>query len=488
MKVVRSALSVGRRALELLGMILSGIASTIVVGFGVGILWVIIFGPSQEEREWSGIRQESEKGELAAYRIKSFLERWPSSQKAGEAVGILDELEWKEASAQPPRPDCESRTVLSPNRAYWEYIDKRPVGPHADRARELLDKACWEHAGATHAKNERPVSYLTYLRLFPGGNFASSAELEVRSGLLGAGEAYRDRTLFEELRDRSSDSSYYFGRAQAALADIDAWQSAAEADSYNGYREYLTTFPNGLFKNDAIAWMEYHGRWKSRTAADKVDEAVRQSAGDLAVTAALPFASNLSSVDATLVETCKNDEEFADLQYGASIVGGHYDALRRRAVFGFLAPDEERARAGAIAMLRLLSSEQVIAIAQSAWRSVNFSVDQRRALKTLARVALEHEHVFNKGYDKTAEDILAARWDWFNFGVGWYDIQSFSKPARPCLGLPFILSRGSLNDESQLFAVGSDITTTFYDFWYRSRQDGTTRAFKDILSAVVSAE
>ncbi len=175
--------------------------------------------------------------------------------------------------------------------------------------------------------------------------------------------------------------------------------------------------------------------------------------------------ARLYNGEKALHEKCLADQDFIDLINGYTLVKTYYDDYRRRVHFGFDAPFRDNAKKGAIEVLGTLEPNQVRQIVEVAWNKVVLTRDQRRQLKRLALVALEHERIFDDGFDKVAADILAARWQSQRF-EGWHELQGFPKPSNACYGLWF-----------DAFQTG--ITSTLFDFWYMRFQEGT----KQVTSA-----
>jgi hypothetical protein len=454
-------------------------AVIVFLGFSSLVGW-FYWGPTQEDAAWTALQ----KGQPEAYRIESFLKDYPKTKHADAANRLLDELDWKTASALPSEPDCsDQNSSWSKNDRYRVYLKKRPQGVYATQANEILDAACAKYAEAAHKKGEVPNSYMTYLRLYPQGNSRSSIKSSMISALHDAAIAQRSKKLFEELRDQSGDSSYLRERAEKNISEIDAWELARRADTYESYQLFSTNFRKSLFEKEAFDLMGYHGRWKKLQIQQKIELVADEVSNDFKDEKLLPYPRLETSTEMELIDKCKEDKDFIALHTAATLVFENYDSLRRKFSFGFLA-DRDQAKNEAAILLKLLNEDEITAVARVAWTRVKLTDEQRNALKTLARVLLEHEQVFDKSYDKVAEDILEVHWTSFNFGTSWYDLRTFPRPSRPCYALPILLPYNSTDPAKGFMTVGADTTTTLYDFWYSRNKDGTKKAISTLLRSV----
>lgn len=153
----------------------------------------------------------------------------------------------------------------------------------AERAR--LDRSFWEETGA---RRDEP-GYRAYLERYPDGLFAETAS---------------DALAAIELEKRTA----------AEAEDRAAWDTARSTDTEAAYANYLTVFPNGVFKAEAEAKLAELQRETSTAASEDAARAAEA-------------ALNLNMLTARLVEA-----KLRSLDLNPGAVDGQFDDDTRRAI------------------------------------------------------------------------------------------------------------------------------------------------------------
>ncbi len=153
------------------------------------------------------------------------------------------------------------------------------------QAAARLDRAYWDETGAQGGE----PGYRAYLEKFPDGLFAELAG-----------------TRLAEIEAQK--------RAAAQAEDSAAWDRAKAANTRNGYRAYLSAFPDGSFKAEAEAGIAALGAAENQAGADSAAAAEEAALG-------------LNPITASLIE-----QRLQQLGLNPGAVDGQFDAATRRAL------------------------------------------------------------------------------------------------------------------------------------------------------------
>jgi peptidoglycan hydrolase-like protein with peptidoglycan-binding domain len=168
--------------------------------------------------------------------------------------------------------------------------EQRRIAEEKRRIREAEDNAYWSATGA----NGTPAGYRTYLEKYPDGLHAKLA----RAALAKIAEAEADAKALKEKR---------------------AWARAQKRDTAESYRRYLADYPEGIYRDEALAKL------------DAIEGAERQAA-EIARLEQIEAALNLSDQDRLSVE-----QRLRALSFEVGPLDGVFDDRSRAAIKGYQA-------------------------------------------------------------------------------------------------------------------------------------------------------
>jgi hypothetical protein len=478
--------------LQFIGTILTFVFGAFAVSFfgylAYSAIWEL--GVSKEYKDWQEVTRtrENDKPPDQLGRYFEFLKDHPDPEPTRKkaATHQIDELAWSIAETTKMDPYCYSESDLrSHSRINWpyehisyaDYLSSFPTGRHAAEASVRLDDLCYAYAKQNDDSSGPPHSYMRYLEFHPDGKYATYARWGIAGRYYDLGVTYESRDYLQKVFEPMlvDGDQHVRERAQAALDEIDAWDRSVKTNTFEGFLRHLQHWPDGLYHALAVRMLEFHGRWKSQTITGRVLEALSNKVRDPIDLKEVPARLHDYRDDQKdLANLCRKDQDFIDVVDGYALAAEYHDRYRRRFYFGFDAPFDEQAKTGTVLILKSLDLVHLKAIVQTAWRSASLTAVQRRKLQRLAFVALEHEKVFDAGFDQVNAQILTAKWQSFQFG-GWHELHGFPKPLNSCYALGF-----------DNFVYG--ITQTLFDFWYERTLDGTKIAARTAFQAVLAAE
>jgi outer membrane protein assembly factor BamD (BamD/ComL family) len=137
--------------------------------------------------------------------------------------------------------------------ALTAFLNKFPQGRHKAEAQQALDRL--EEKDFPQAKQENSVkAFDGFLTRFPRGKLARQAE-ELRDGLLyqeaiqkGTAKAYR--TAFVKLGNTK------YGPELGAMWEETFYKEASQAKNLDDLKQYLSIFPKGIHRNEAMALVQ----------------------------------------------------------------------------------------------------------------------------------------------------------------------------------------------------------------------------------------
>lgn len=472
--------------LRFVATLAAGLVFLILASGAISVIWDIAFPTSQEDKDWSATYSGSDSDQIN--KLLSFMEHHPASGRALEVPKRIEQNAWKLATTGKIYGSaCFSSAELTPREykeyqfsgfTYVDYVRAYPSGIHVDEAKAKLEEECWNEASRSYEAKEEsasPSAHLRYLELYPQGKWRKDANKFIATRFYNLGVARRSRDYLQKAVDHMPGNHYLRDNAVQALSEVSSWEAAVTTDTYAAFHEHLKTWPNGHDYDVAGAMMSYHGTWKQLPLADKVLRTIsKDDVAPIDIDAEETTAELNTTDPQDLKAKCEADQDFIDLIKGYVWAAEHYEDYRRKLQFGFVAPFGDRAKVGSIDLLKTLDPEQVKPLAQMAWTKAPLTDEQRRQLKRLALVALEHEKTFNAGYDTVAADILAARWTAFQFD-GWYELPGFPKPSNSCFEVGF-----------DVFPSG--ITQTLFDFWYLRNQEGTQKVVSAAFAVAAESD
>jgi len=478
---IRISVFVGKAVLWVAGAMAAGAALVILYHLSY---WTVGALESREYKDWYAATDRAakgdERGEIRA--LTGFLSEYPLSYYVQDVTRRLEGVVWSVVEKTNKETEyCHGEADLRPipvtsdvenNLTYASYVAHFPNGNHVDEARRILEDACWDKAEKQDTDPRVITGHMEYLKAYPAGKHSSQAREMVGDRLVEEGEKARDADILLRAMTFLPMESSSWKEGKTAFDEIETWQAAVRVDTYEAFANHLKEWPNGLFQIDAARMLEYHGTWRLRSIEDRavssVGENIRDPVEPEEVTASLTTQNDLDTA-----QSCARNPTFKELVDGMALATRYYDEYRRRFFFGFDAPYRDKAKNGTIAIFKAMPAQQVRTMVGVVWRKISLTGQQRRRLVRLANVALQHEKMFEAGFDKVAADILDRKWKPLRFD-GWYDLRGFSRPEDECLSVGF-----------DVFPLG--ITRALLDFWYLRTLEGTRPAAIAGFEAVVSA-
>lgn len=452
-----------------------------------------------EEKLWSATQKAADAWQQRR-ALNDYLKEYPNGRFRGPALAALKELRLKA---------MEAELISFGERSYYrdpvdELVKEHPDVSIAPALRDKQEQAYWRRAQALDGKEpaDYPINHIIYLRRYPEGKWASAAIAHIGRPLYKIGESTKYRKTLREAVELLPEDNIWRKYSKALLADLEAWDEATTNDTYDAFLAYLKKWPNGTYKGEALAMMRHHSTWAPRGAADKVRDTIAflaSQADKIAVETDLSVKVDPARIDAfyapgspdaEALKRCMGNAAFVDLVDGFSLVARHYTRYRRFLYFGHEMVDGDKVKERTAGFISSLSGDHVQSLVSVAWKDVRLSDKQRRALKALAKLALQYHRDFEASFDKTASDAAKASYNWFQGGDLWMKLK-FPQSADECLRLPFLLEQENMTDMQgnvRIYTVGISIETTLYDFWYLRTLDGTKANVAIALKSLAEAE